>query len=131
MNQKQKFIAMVEMLIGTYNTHVGTDLPLNIDLTYTDALAYFELIKTDAPAKEKVKFTDNGKLILKAMRDNCDAANNLFKARDVAEFAFISSKSVSGAMTKLVNDGYAEVISKGPNVYSLTESGKVVDFDVE
>ena len=125
MNQKTKFVIMVEQLIAAYQ-----DPASSVDgVLDTDAIAYFELLKTDAPAKEKVKFTDNGKLILQTMREHEQATTNLFKARDIAEFAFINSKSVSGAMTKLVNDGYAEVISKSPNVYSLTESGRTVDVE--
>ncbi len=125
MNQKQKFIIMVEQLVAAYNDPASA-----VDgVLDADAIAYFELFKTDAPSKEKSKFTDNGKLILGVMREHETATSNLFKARDIAEFAFINSKSVSGAMTKLVNDGYADVISKSPNVYSLTDLGRTIDFE--
>ena len=46
------------------------------------------------------------------------------KARDIAEDLFISSRSVSGTMRKLVNDGFCEKIGKDPAIYVLTEKGK-------
>ena len=118
MNAKQKFIEMVEMLINAYNAQNGVETPLN-----SDALAYFE--KT----KEKVAFTDNGKLILQYMIDNIEQYSNLFKARDIADGTFISSRSVSGSMRKLITDGYVEKMGAEPIVYSLTDLGKSVKFE--
>ena len=44
---------------------------------------------------------------------------------------FIASKSVSGAMRKLVTDGYVEKIGQNPVVYMITEKGKNVIFENE
>ena len=53
----------------------------------------------------------------------------MYKARDIAEALFIAPKSVSGAMRKLVTDGYVEKVGKDPIMYSITEKGKNVDFE--
>ena len=118
MNAKQKFIEMVEMLINAYNVQNGVETPLN-----SDALAYFETLKVEK-TKEKVAFTDNGKLILQYMIDNVEQYSNLFKARDIADGTFISSRSVSGSMRKLITDGYVEKIGVKPTTYALTDAGK-------
>ena len=114
---------MVEMLINAYNVQNGVETPLN-----SDALAYFETLKVEK-TKEKVAFTDNGKLILQYMIDNVEQYSNLFKARDIADGTFISSRSVSGSMRKLITDGYVEKMGAEPIVYSLTDLGKSVKFE--
>ena len=50
-------------------------------------------------------------------------------ARDVAEGLFISSRAVSGAMRKLVSDGYIEKMGQDPVIYSLTEKGKNIKIE--
>ena len=121
MNKKEMFVKMVEELLD------GRDVSM-----YTDALAYFEAFKSsEDKSSKKVKFTDNGKLILQYMRENLDATQNMFKAREVAEGIFISSRSVSGSMRKLVSDGYVEKLGQDPIIYSLTETGKTVSLDEE
>ena len=78
----------------------------------------------DTEISEKVAFTENGKLILGYMQ-NCVASNNLMlKSRDIAEGLGISSRGVSGAMRKLVTDGYVEKMGQNPIIYMLTEKGK-------
>ena len=72
-------------------------------------------------------FTDNGKLILKYLQDNVQ--ETMWKARDVAEGLFISSRAVSGAMRKLVSDGYVEKMGQDPVIYSLTEKGKNIKIE--
>ena len=116
MNKKDAFVEMVEELLD------GKDVA-----KYTDAIAYFEAFKTSAEAKDKPKFTDNGKLILKVMMENHEEKQNMFKAREVAELAFISSRSVSGSIRKLVTDGYVDKMGQDPIIYQLTDLGKEVD----
>lgn len=118
MNKKDKFITMVEELLD------GADVA-----KYTDALAYFEAFKSTQEKADKPKFTDNGKLILKSMIDNQEERANMFSAKQIAEYAFISSRSVSGSIRKLVNDGYVEKAGQDPIIYSLTDLGKGVNLD--
>ena len=53
----------------------------------------------------------------------------MWKARDIAEGLFISSRAVSGAMRKLVTDGFVEKVGQDPVIYSITEKGKNIDIE--
>ena len=57
------------------------------------------------------------------MKDNLDI--EMFKAKDIADGIGISSRTVSGAMRKLVTDGFVEK-EIGPRscIYAITEKGK-------
>ena len=48
----------------------------------------------------------------------------MWKARDIAEGLFIGSRAVSGAIRKLVTDGFVEKIGQNPATYTLTVKGK-------
>ena len=87
-----------------------------------DALDYWNvLIQTGDTSKPK--FTENGKLVLGYMIENKETFRNLFKAKEIGEGLGISSRTASGAMRKLVTDGYVEKIGQDPVVYALTEKG--------
>ena len=60
------------------------------------------------------------------MKDNLDTP--LFKAKDIAEGLFISSRTVSGAMRKLVSDGFVEKVGQDPVIYTITEKGKEIEI---
>lgn len=116
MSKKQEFIDFVETrLMSSYKQE---DIPENV-------LIYWEALK-NKEEKEKPPFTDNGKLILQFLRDNQDTQT--WKARDIAEGLFVSSRTVSGSIRKLVNDGYVEKVSKDPVIYSITDLGKTVEI---
>ena len=72
---------------------------------------------------EKPKFTENGKKILVYMQDNYKDNNNIFNAKGIGEGLFLSSRGVSGALRKLVTDGYVEKMGTSPVCYSLTQQG--------
>ena len=91
-----------------------------------DVLEYWEAFKGKDEA-DKPMFTDNGKLILKYMQDHISDMP-MGKAKDIGEGLFISSRAVSGAIRKLVTDGYVEKIGQDPVVYALTEKGKTVEI---
>lgn len=93
-----------------------------------DALIFYESLRC-GEGKGKTAFTDNGKLILQFMKDNVDNFNNLFKAKEIGEGIGITSRTASGAMRKLVSDGYVEKMGTSPAVYALTDKGKEVDFN--
>ena len=118
MSKKQKFIKAVQSaLFDVYN-------PAEID---QDVLEYWEAFKGKDEA-DKPMFTDNGKLILKYMQDHISDMP-MEKAKDIGEGLFISSRAVSGAIRKLVTDGYVEKIGQDPVVYALTEKGKTVNIE--
>lgn len=112
MSNKQEFIQFVEKFV--------TDMP-------EGALKYFEAMKS-APEKEKPMFTDGGKQILKYMQETYTEGENV-TAKVIAEGMGISSRSVSGAIRKLVTDGFIEKVSTDPVVYALTSKGVEVTID--
>ena len=65
------------------------------------------------------------------MKDNKDSYNNLFKAKDIGEGLGISSRTASGAMRKLVTDGYVEKVGQDPIVYAITTEGIKVDLNAD
>ena len=119
MSKKQEFIKYVKELqshCDAYSTIEMND----------EARLYWEVFCGNEDV-EKPMFTDNGKLILKYLQNNTQ--ETIWKARDVAEGLFISSRAVSGAMRKLVSDGYIEKMGQDPVIYSLTEKGKNIKIE--
>ena len=76
-------------------------------------------------AMEKPMFTESGLSILEYLQ-TCDAKS--LKARDIANGMVISSRQVSGAIRKLVTDGFVDKMGSSPVIYSLTTKGR--DFDI-
>ena len=125
MNKKELFVMMVEAFLEK-GTVEGTLSTSQLD----EAIAYFNAFKSTQDKKaDKPQFTDNGKLILKAMIENNEERANMFSAKQIAEYAFITSRQVSGAIRKLVTDGYCEKVGQDPIIYSLTDLGKQIDVD--
>lgn len=92
-----------------------------------DAMDFWNGLKITEPKKSGM--TENGKLILRYMQENKDLHNNLFKAKDIGEGLEISSRTVSGAIRKLVSDNYVERLGESPIVYSLTTLGAATVID--
>ena len=116
MSKKQSFINEMQSLMNSVDYKWASD----------EAKTYWEALVSQ-PEVEKPMFTDNGKLILKYMQDNQSVEHG--KARDSGEGLFISSRTVSGAIRKLVSDGFVEKIGQDPVVYSLTEKGKAITIE--
>ena len=126
MTNKEMFIQEIEELLADRRQTFGTD-----GLS-EGARAYFEQLKA-TPDKEKAPFTENGARVLIWMQENAEHYNNILKAKEIAEGMFaingtpITSRTVSGAMRKLITDGYVTKTAGTPVCYSLTESGMTVN----
>ena len=110
---KQEFIEFLNALMAAAPNVVEEKMTSNIQ-------AYIEALndkKNDKPV-----LTDNGKQVLLYLQQNQD--KTLWKARDIAEGLFISSRGVSGSLRKLVTDGFVEKMGDSPAIYSITEKGK-------
>lgn len=114
---KKEFIDFVNALIAAAPEVAEKMMTDNVK-AYMEALANNKI--------EKPELTDNGKLILKYLQDN---SIQMSKSKDVAEGLFISSRAVSGAMRKLVNDGFLEKVGTDPVIYAITEKGKNYKFE--
>ena len=117
MSKKQEFIKYVNELIAAA-PNVKPNEDANIYWT-----AFCGLDENG----EKPLFTDNGKLILKYLQEN--TGTSAWKAKDIAEGLFMNSRAVSGAMRKLVTDGFVEKIGQDPTLYSITENGKNITIN--
>ena len=120
MTNKEKFIQEIEELLADRCKTFGED-----GLS-EGARAYFEQLKA-IPEKEKAPFTENGAKVLIWMQDNYDKYNNILKAKEIGEGLFCSSRTVSGAMRKLITDGYVSKTAGTPVCYSLTDLGMTVE----
>ena len=115
MSKKSEFIKYVRELRAVASDEV---------LISEEAQAYWDALCSGADTS-KPTFTDNGKLIMKYLQELPDGTPPM-KAKDIAEGMFIGSRAVSGAMRKLVTDGYVEKIGENPVMYSITDAGKEV-----
>lgn len=113
MSKKDEFIKYVETVI-------------NIEEMNEDARRYWEALKSKEEV-EKAPFTDNGKLILQFLQENANVET--WKAKDIAEGLFITSRTVSGSIRKLVTEGYVEKMGENPVIYTLTEKGKNTEIN--
>ena len=114
MSKKEEFIEYVEKLINEEEMSNG-------------AKEFWEALKS-IKENEKPTFTDNGKLIMKYLQE-LPEGSPMMKAKEIAEGMFISSRAVSGAMRKLVTDGFVEKVGQDPVMYILTEKGKNINIE--
>lgn len=110
---------MTKEFIDFLNSLIAAAPEVANELMNDNIKAYIEALQNNVV--EKPEITDNGKIILDYMQKNPDI---MLKARDIAEGLFISSRSVSGSLRKLVTDGFVDKIGKDPTVYTLTSKGK-------
>ena len=118
MSKKSKFIEFVDDALFS---------KVDINEVDSDIVAYWEALKGTNDV-EKPTFTDNGKLVMEYLKGLPEGGPAL-KSREIAEALFVSSRSVSGAMRKLVTDGFVEKIGQDPVMYSLTEKGKNIEIN--
>ena len=111
MTNRELFIEEIEELVSTSCHRLSEG-----------ARAYFEQLKA-TPEKEKAPFTENGAKVLIWMQENYESYNNILKAKEIGDGLFCSSRTVSGAMRKLITDGYVSKTEGTPTCYSLTELG--------
>ena len=91
-----------------------------------DVNEVLEMLKAQETSLDnKPIFTESGFQILEYLQ-SIDSKN--LKAKDIADGMGISSRKVSGAMRKLVSDGFVDKFGQNPVIYSLTEKGKSFDI---
>ena len=114
MSLKQEFINYVE------NGYTTNPMPERL-------IPYWEKFKGSADKSDKPLFTENGKLILTFLQEHPEP--EVWKAKEIAEEMLISSRTVSGAIRKLVTDGFVEKVGQDPVIYSLTKKGKDISIN--
>lgn len=116
MNKKQIFFKFFNDLMEAA-PEVAKTMPEDAKI-YMDALLEEN---TDKPM-----FTENGKLVLQYLKDHPEL--KLAKSKTIAEGLGISSRTVSGSMRKLVNDGFVEKVGQDPVIYSITNKGIEIEI---
>lgn len=116
MSKSEEFLNFWNYLV--HDVAGDIDVPENVQ-AYIDALSGNE-------KKEKPLFTDNGKVILQWLQSAPDA---YYKSKDIAEQVGLASKSVAGAMRKLITDGFVEKVGKDPVLYMITSKGKEINIE--
>lgn len=111
-----KYLKIFEQIIADYEIEQNEDI---------EELRSF-LAALDTKDSDKPAFSEVGLQIFEYMRQGHEKNN---KAKDIAEGMNLPSKKISGAMRKLVSDGYVEKFGSNPVIYSLSDKGK--NFDIE
>ena len=81
--------------------------------------------------KSKSTFTEKGKKILVCMKENEEKYSNSFNAKLIGELLFMPPRSVSGAVKKLLNEGYVSKKGTNPVSYEITDLGRGIKVDNE
>lgn len=118
MTKCEEFLQFVDYLMENCKTPVNPS---------ENVQSYLDALRSDK-SEAKKEFTSNGEAILRWLQS---APAGMYKARDIAENMNVGSKAVSGAMRKLVTDGYVEKVGKDPVVYTISDKGKEVIFNNE
>lgn len=114
MNKCEKFLEFFDDLIQ--NSKYPIEMP-------EDVKEFYDILKSSQEKfTDKPEFTENGLIILEYMIENQNLKS--MKARDIAEGINVPSRNVSGAMRKLVADGYVEKFGQNPVIYALSNKGK-------
>ena len=117
MTKREKFIQCVQKEIFD---RAGVYIEIYNDGDWEDIVSYWnEFNKTDK-SKNTGEITELGQKILQFMQ-TCE---NAMTAKEIGEGLFMSSRSVSGAMRKLITCGYVVRQNVNPVMYALTDSGK-------
>lgn len=104
------------------------DLVSKSEVVLPDDVAEFRemLIASQDSLTDKPAFTEIGLTILEYLQ-TCNIKS--IKAKEIADGIEVPSRKVSGAMRKLVTDGYVEKFGQNPVIYALTEKGKNLNIN--
>nr|DAR67918.1 MAG TPA: TRANSCRIPTIONAL REGULATOR SLYA, TRANSCRIPTION FACTOR, GLOBAL REGULATOR.85A [Caudoviricetes sp.] len=125
MTNKEKFISFIQAEIfekeDIYVENYGED--------WEDIKNFWSQFLNDKKSPSNSGMTENGSKILKYMQSNENKYNNLFTSKEIGEGLFMSSRSVSGSMRKIIANGFVEKVGKDPVTYSLTDEGRNKQID--
>lgn len=111
MTKREKFIEEIE-------NHLHSEGGIHLS---PEAKSFFDELKNGKGLDTVL--TEMGEKVLTWIRDNTQKDVVLFSAKAIGEGLFLSSRIVSGATRKLVNDGYLYKEGKNPVSYGITQEG--------
>lgn len=107
--------------------HLLEDIALqyNVDQNDEKFVELAKFLEAQSQVADKPLFTETGLQILEYLQSaNVQSA----KAKDIADGMGYASRKVSGAIRKLVTDGFVDKAGQNPVIYSLTDQGKSFDI---
>lgn len=116
MNRVEQFLNFFDYLVE--NCKEPVTIP-------EDVQEFYSTLK-DGSKTNKPALTESGCQILEYLQS---VSTKNLKAKDIADGMEISSRKISGAIRKLVADGFVDKFGSNPVIYSLTEKGKQFDID--
>lgn len=120
MTNKDKFVANVTALIEKF----PDDFAAICGEDYADTMEYLDNLTHAITPKRGM--SENAKKILAFMQENRETAENDFTANGIGESIFLTGRSVSGTMRKLINDGLVrklDTVGTKFAHYGLTDAG--------
>lgn len=135
MTEKEEFLKTVESLLKVMDSPSET-IDRNAIYFNDQSKKYCEFLITHGKANPTSMgsasiFTDTNLKILICMRENYKKHNNVFSSKSIGDEIFMTSRSVSGSIRKLVELGFVEKMGKNPVSYSLTQKGIEYDLNQE
>lgn len=135
MTEKEEFLKTVESLLKVMDSPSET-IDRNTIHFNDQSKKYCEFLITQGKANPTSMgsasiFTDTNLKILICMRENYKKHNNVFSSKSIGDEIFMTSRSVSGSIRKLVELGFVEKMGKNPVSYSLTQKGIEYDLNQE
>ena len=132
MTEKEEFLKTVESLLKVMDSPSET-IDRNTIHFNDQSKKYCEFLITQDKANPTSMgsasiFTDTNLKILICMRENYKKHNNVFSSKSIGDEIFMTSRSVSGSIRKLVELGFVEKMGKNPVSYSLTQKG--IEYDL-
>ena len=99
------------------------------DILSSDAIDFLnELMEKNS--SENI-LTETGRKLLISMLNNNETYLGVFSSKQLGELLFMSARSVSGSMRKLVTEGYVEKAGSNPVTYKLTENGATLAKELQ
>lgn len=89
-----------------------------------EALKFFNELQNEKSNNRTL--TEIGEKILIWVKNSTSKNNVMFSCRTIGEGLFLSPRIISGAVRKLINDGYLHKEGKNPVLYGITKEGYVV-----
>ena len=114
MTAKENFILEIEKLLSNNTIN-------------EDAMNYFTEFKNGIVKNSSV-ITEKGAIILKFLQTQ--PIDYIFSAKMIAEVLNMNTRSISGTMRKLLNDGFVEKVTTiSPITYTITTAGREFNLD--
>ena len=99
------------------------------DILSSEAISFLDELM-EKNSTENI-LTEVGRKILISMSNNKETYLGVFSSKQLGELLFMSARSVSGSMRKLVTEQYVEKVGQNPVTYKLTDLGETLAKELQ